>query len=316
MKIDRRNFITRSCKAGAMVLAGSSLLPQIVRGMGTPAGPDIAVITGMDYYASTLKAVEFLGGMGRFIRSGGHVGLLINSAFDNKGAYVNPDIAIAVVKMCADAGASQITTIQFIADEYWMRSRHYKDHEALLKTVVNTAVNTFPATYSDEHFIKVPKVEGSAKLGEAEVIKVLFECDSFISIPISKHHATTLLTCIMKNMMGVCTRKTNVSMHLGSGVRNDPDYLAQCIADINLVRKADLYVVDSTEFITTNGPDGPGELRKPDKVLAGTDPVAMDALCSTYLGYDPEDILTTTKASQLGLGEPDFTRLNIHEANL
>jgi len=299
-----------------MALAGSSLLPKIVKGIGAPAEPDIAVITGVDYIASTLKAVESLGGMGKFIKSGGHVGLLINSAFDNKGAYVNPDIAIAVVKMCADAGASQITTIQSVTDEYWKRSRYYNDHETLLKTVVNTPVNTFPATYSDEHFVKIPKVEGSVGLGEAEVIKALFECDSFISIPISKHHATTLLTCILKNMMGVCTRKTNVSMHLGSGVRNDPDYLAQCIAEINLVRRADLYVVDSTEFITTNGPDGPGEMRKPDRVLAGTDPVAMDALCSTYLGYDPGDILTTMKASQLGLGEPEYTRLNIHEATL
>jgi uncharacterized protein (DUF362 family) len=117
-------------------------------------------------------------------------------------------------------------------------------------------------------------------------------------------------------MMGLTTRKTNVSFHLGSGVRNDPDYLAQCIADLNLVRKPDLTVADAIEFITGNGPSGPGPLKRMDLVVAGTDPVAVDAFGATCLDMSPSDILTVTKAYDHGIGEMDLGKLSVVEYNL
>jgi uncharacterized protein (DUF362 family) len=137
--------------------------------------------------------------------------------------------------------------------------------------------------------------------------------DVFISIPVLKHHATTILTGALKNMMGLTTRKTNVTFHLGSGKRNDPEYLAQCIADLNLVRKPDLTIADATEFITGNGPSGPGPLKKMDIIAGSTDPVAIDSFGATCLDMQPYDIITVQKAYDHGLGEMDLSKLTIVE---
>ena len=90
-------------------------------------------------------------------------------------------------------------------------------------------------------------------------------------------------------------------------------YLAQCIADLNLIRKFDLYVVDATEFIITNGPSGPGKIKKPNKVVAGTDRVAVDAFCCRYLDLDPRSQIMIQKAYGNNLGEIDLDKLTVKE---
>ncbi len=175
--------------------------------------------------------------------------------------------------------------------------------------------NDFPAEYNEKEWKTLPSIEGAISLQEVEVVKAIDEVDVLINIFIAKHHAGTMYTGAMKNSMGFCTRKTNVFFHLGSGERNDPDFLAQCVADINLIRQPDLIIGDATEFITTNGPSGPGEMNKLDKVFAGTSLVAMDALGVSYNDLVAEDVPTLLKAEALGLGSYDLDGLNIVESS-
>jgi len=156
-------------------------------------------------------------------------------------------------------------------------------------------------------------IDGAVELKNVEIIKKISEVDVFINIPILKHHGSTILTGALKNMMGLCTRKTNVTFHLGSGVRNDPEYLGQCIADLNLVRKPDLTVADAIEFITGNGPAGPGPLKRLDLVVASPDPVAIDAFGATCLDAEPSDVISVKRAYEHGIGEMDLSKLSIME---
>jgi uncharacterized protein (DUF362 family) len=313
-KINRRVFIKRTAAVGAVGFLGTWMLPRLIHGMNTPISFDIVIANGQNYFNSTIKSIEQLGGISNFVSPGQTVGLLINSAFDQKGAYVNPDIPLAIIKLCADAGAKEITCLQKVSDDYWKRSPGYEELSDIINNVKHVESNIVPAKLNDEFEI-INDIPGARALKEAEVVKAISNCDVFINIPIAKHHALTFYTGAIKNMMGICTRKTNVSMHLGSGVRNNLDYLGQCIADINLYRKPDLIVVDATEFIISNGPGGPGEMKKPDKVVAGTDIVAIDALCCTYVNLLPEDIVSINKAYELGLGEIDYHKLKIKEIN-
>ncbi len=104
--------------------------------------------------------------------------------------------------------------------------------------------------------------------------------------------------------------------HLEGPERNDPDFLGQCIADINLVRKPDLVVMDATEFILTNGPSGPGEMKKENKVVAGTDIVAVDAYCAGFLEREADEVAAIQKASALGLGNINYKDLKIKETKM
>jgi uncharacterized protein (DUF362 family) len=122
--------------------------------------------------------------------------------------------------------------------------------------------------------------------------------------------------------MGACSSSTNRFFHQGSGkggllryfrYYDNIEFLSQCIADVNSIRKPDLCIVDATEFITTNGPAGPGELKQAQKIVAGTNCVSVDAYCATLLGMKPDDVLMVRYASELGLGEKDLSKLAIKE---
>lgn len=311
--MDRRSFIKNTAATGAVAFFGTTFAGcRILAGKAEKAA-DISVVNGASYFENTRKAVDVLGGMDRFVPKGSRVGVLINSGFDTKGAYVNPDVSLSTIKMCLDAGAEEVVCLQVVEEKYWERSGYYEDLKPEFEKVSQVGSNLFPAEFNDEDWKKIPKIDHSVSLEEVEVIKALEEVDVLINIFIAKHHASTFYTGALKNSMGYCTRKTNVFYHLGSGERNNPDFLAQCIVDINRLRQPDLIIGDATEFIVTNGPSGPGDMIQLDKVFAGTNLVAMDALGVSYNDLLPEDIPTLVKAQQAGLGKYNIEDLNIVE---
>ena len=308
--MDRRKFLYR----GSGLIAGGVLLNLApFRLFGNVNLPDICKIKSSDYYAATLRVVHELGGIEKFVPHGSKVGFLINSNFEEQGTYPHPDIALAMLFLCWEAGAKEIVLLQPVLTDYWRRSKKFDKHRFIIDGLVQVEKNEFPAVYNDEDFRIQETIKGAVHLKNIEIIRKISEVDVFINIPILKHHASTILTGALKNMMGLTTRKTNVTFHLGSGVRNDPEYLGQCIADLNLVRKPDLTVADAIEFITGNGPAGPGPLKRLDMVVAGTDPVAIDAFGAVCLDMDPSDIITIKRAYELGLGEMDLSKLSILE---
>lgn len=311
-KITRRKFIEKS---GVMSVAAASALtfPGLNSCSLFENSADIAVIQGKNYFENTIKAMEQIGGMKKFVPSGSKVGLLINSDFDVHGAFVNPDISIAAIKMITDAGAAEITLIQVVKEEYWQRSKYFEKYKEMLSTLNQVKSNAFPAEFNEEDFIRFENIDGAISLKNTEVAKKWLDCDVFVNVPISKHHMTTLLTGALKNIMGVSTREANITFHLGSGERNDPDYIAQCIVDQNMLKKTNLCIVDATEVIIDNGPSGPGTIETPAKIVAGTDIVAIDALCSTFIGYEPDEILTTVKGHEMGMGNMNYNELDIVE---
>jgi uncharacterized protein (DUF362 family) len=308
--MDRRKFIKRSTGfvAGGLMLNASPL--KLFSGT---AYPDICLVESKDYYLATLKAIEELGGIRRFVSPGQSVGFLINSQFDEPGTFAHPDVALATLFLCWEAGAGEITMLQPVFEKYWKRSAHYNRHRFITEDLKEISANNFPAEFNDRDFQVMVNIDGAVYLHDIQIIRKISEVDVFINIPILKHHGSTIVTGALKNMMGLNTRKTNVNFHLGSGKRNDPEYLGQCIADLNLVRKPDLIVADAIEFITANGPSGPGPLKRLDVVAASTDPVAIDAFGAKCLDVMPSDVISVQRAYDLGLGEMDLSRLNISE---
>ena len=90
--------------------------------------------------------------------------------------------------------------------------------------------------------------------------------------------------------------------------------MEQCIADLNTVaRPADIYIVDAMVILTSNGPFGPGSIASPQRVVAGTDRVAVDSYCATILGLSGPEVHMIRMAHEHGLGQIDLSSLNISE---
>jgi len=311
-KLSRRSFLKKTAAAGAVVLVGETTIQHTFGQPGllqAAERPDIVSVKGQGNFAATLLAVEKMGGIGAFVRKGDRVGLLVNSPFKNFGASVNPDITVALIKLCAEAGASEIRYLKDPHKGYWGRSGAAAKHAEEMKLV----------TYESGDRRKV-EIAGAVKLKDAKVTEDLFDCDTFINVSIAKHHKGVHFSGALKNMMGLCPFSTNSYFHFGGelefGFYGDVDHLSQCIADLNLVRKPDLCLADATVVITENGPYGPGNLLKPQRVVAATNAVSMDAYCCRLLGHQPADILAIPKAAKHNLGRMDLDQLRISEVEL
>jgi uncharacterized protein (DUF362 family) len=295
---------------GAAALSSQAILARALAAQNSAQLPLVSSVQGTNYFEITQKAIELIGGMGRFVKPGSSVGLLVNapSWWKRHGSHTQTDVVLATAKMAADAGAKKITLLLKLAPDFWDRSPRSADHKSLIASIADP---------SDQYIPK--QIARGVTLKQAEMIKDLFESDVFIDIPIAKHHEGTHFTGCLKNMMGACNRKTNQFMHTGGGDKKnyeDVAFLSQCIADVNLVRKPDLCVVDATEFLLTGGPAGPGEIHKEQKVLAGTDPVLLDAHCVAFFNRKPEDILMIRMAVAHGIGTMDTTACELKTATL
>lgn len=313
-KIGRREFFRRSAQFGFSAAIGFGLAPHL-RGrnisLREEESPDIAVVKGSDYYASTIKAVHALGGIEKFVSQGARVALLPNSQSRHPGSFTKPELIRAVVEKCLEAGAKEVNCLTWLTKENWEASGlavALKEAEANLKFIESEEANFRP----------VP-IPGGKVLKEAMIMKELYDHDVFIDMPISKDHAGNKFTGTMKNLMCLNYRQSNRQLFHKEDWQTNPEsiqHLDQCIVDLNKAVKPSLCVVDATEFITTNGPFGPGELAKPQKIVAGVDRVAIDAYCAGLWGLAGGDIYQIKLGAEQRLGEIDLKKVRIKEIGL
>lgn len=309
-KIGRRDFLKKSAKIGFSAAVGCSFLScSAGEKAASPVedAVDISVAHGSDYYASTVKALEGLGGMETIVPKGARVAILPNSQSKNPGTFTNPDVIRAVVEMCKKAGAAEVNCLTWLKPENWEAS-------GLDAAVKEAGANLKFVESEEANFMAVP-VQGWKAHEELMIMKELYNNDVFIDMPITKDHAGNKFTGTLKNLMGLNYRPNNRLFHREDWTTNPESiqFLDQCIVDLNKAVTPTLCVVDATEFITTNGPFGPGELIKPQKVIAGQDRVAIDAYCASLWGLTGGDIFAIKLGFEQGLGEMDLGKVRIKE---
>jgi uncharacterized protein (DUF362 family) len=305
-KTDRRSFLkTGFAVGGAVLLGGWPGRPLFGSGDAPPA--DLAVVEGPDRIAAVRRAVDLLGGMSKFVPRGGRVGLLVNAPqwWRLPGSHTDTEVVLAAVRLCREAGVREIIWLNQPSSAIWDRSPLSASYADDIKSL---------QAWSGS-FVEV-EVKGTA-LKKARVVKELLDCEAVLNLSIAKDHAGTRFSGCLKNAMGALDGATCRFFHFGSG-RNkgeydDVDFLSQCIAEVNLVRRPSLCLADATVVLATNGPAGPGDLIRPGKVVAGPDAVAVDTRGAELLGRRPAEIIMLAKAARLGLGTTDLGRLTVKE---
>ena len=302
----RRDFMRSGAVLGTAALAGGLVDTRRLSAQ-RPAMPDLAVVTGADPLLAVNKGLEALGGIKRFVPAGSSVGLLINapSWWKRPGSYTHPEVVLAAILAALEAGAKEIHYLIDPAADFWKRTPLAAKYEKEIGAVKKCSGN-----YVEK------EVARNKTLKKTSVVKEFLDCDVFVNLPIIKHHVGVGMSGNLKNLMGVNTNGANQFFHAGSGAKGEYDdipFLAQCVADLNTLRQPDLCVADATEFLLTNGPAGPGELRKLGKVILGADSVAVDAYGAPLVNLKAADVLMITKSVEWGIGRMDVAKLAVKE---
>ena len=134
---------------------------------------------------------------------------------------------------------------------------------------------------------KAVRLERRDTLQLKELFLPKIALDAFIvSIPVLKDHSFTVTTIAMKNMFGLAPAPYYRGSWNKSKLHSPSTH--RSVVDVCLYKKPDLCVVDAS--VALSGMHLSGTPRKLGVILAGFDPVAVDAAGSRLLGHNPEEI--------------------------
>ena len=295
--ISRRQFLKTTAAGVTIGLAGYPAY------LGAAEETDLAVISG-EPAAATKKALETLGGIGRFVKKGQKVVIKPNMSFAKTpdfAASTHPLVVVAVAQACLEAGAREV----LVLDHTLQRAEL-----CLERTGIREACRNMPGVHvlalQDRKFFKEIRVPQGKVLDKVEVLRDILD-SVLISVPVAKSHSATGVSLGLKGLMGLIWDRE--SFHFQFNIN-------QGIADLATVIKPQLTVLDATRALASGGPGGPGEVKKPNLIVAGVDPVAVDSYGvgivpwygRNFKGRQVEHLLI---AHQRGLGRIDVEKLHI-----
>jgi uncharacterized protein (DUF362 family) len=260
----------------------------------------MSIVQGADRVKSVAKAIDLLGGIERFIQSGNVVAVKPNVAFASPpmlGATANPELVAEVVRLCYNRGKARkvIVTDNPINDPT----------SCFTLSGIGKAASQAGAevVLPREHLFSPTTLAGGALIRNWPIFFGPFEkVDKLIGIAPVKDHHRAGASMSMKNWYGLLGGRRNI-------FHQDINTI---IAELAMMAKPTLVVLDGTDVMMTNGPTGGSvsDLKRKNTLIASTDMVAADSYGCTLLGLRVSDLPYLAKAEKAGAGTTDYQSLN------
>jgi uncharacterized protein (DUF362 family) len=250
------------------------------------------------------RALEDLGGIGRFIRPQDVVVIKPNIAWDRtpeQAANTNPELVAEVVRQCRDAGAKRVIVTDVSCNEA-RRCFHRSGIEAAARSAGAEVIMPDPDLFRDVDL-------GGVMLKTWPVFTPFLEADKILNLPIAKHHGLCGVTLGMKNWYGI----------LGGQRSRLHQQIHQSLVDLAGFMLPTLTILDCYRVLLRNGPTGGNleDVALKKTIVAGTDPVALDAyVAKAYWNLDPEHLPYLRLAANRGLGTLEFEKLAVKVSQL
>ena len=144
------------------------------------------------------------------------------------------------------------------------------------------------------------KVQDPMDKESFEIARTVLQSDLIFNIPVMKiHGGESKVTLCAKNMMG-CIARDKSFMHCNFNLK---------IMDLLRVASPDLNIVDG--IIGMEGQEIHGKPVGANVLVAGDDFVAVDAVCSRIMGFDPGDVEHIEMAGEQGFGCADLDEIEV-----
>ncbi len=239
------------------------------------------------------ETINLLGGVENFCRKNDTV--LIKPNISASGALfcTSPSVVWAVAKTFSDYGCKVLVgedpAIHFEEKSAYTEYSIYALAEQAKAKVVSLR-------HGPHSKVKVP---GGGFFSEIELSSLAIEADLVVSLAVMKSANITTVTLGLKNMKGLVRPSWKRKFHCGN--------LNQGIVDLNKIVKKRLTIIDATF-----GKDTSARVCYPVGLLmASGDPVAVDAVCTRIMGFDPDKVEHIKFAQEAGLGTLDLQNIDI-----
>jgi uncharacterized protein (DUF362 family) len=302
--ITRRDFL-RTGRSVAAAAAATALSSVNALAAGEEAKKPLVAVAKGKPEELVKKAVDVLGGMQNFVKKGDRVVLKANMGFPNPpewGTTTHPAIVKATAQLCLDAGAQRVIII-----DNPLRDGMVCKEKSGIGAAVEGMKGVVIALLEDPKFFQDTPVPGGKQLKTTAVAKEALRANAIINVPTAKSHSATGVSLGIKNLMGLIWDRK---------VMHEQLELNQAIADLLLVIKPTLTIVDCVYALLTNGPGGPGTTAELNMVVATTDPVAADSYTvSSARWYNREfkgaQVKHIKNAYDMGLGQIDIEKMDV-----
>jgi uncharacterized protein (DUF362 family) len=258
----------------------------------------LAVVHGDERGANVIAAVAALGGMERFIRAGDRVLLKVNAAFASPpvlGATTHPEVVNQVARMCFQAGARQVLVtdnpINDPASCFALSGIAAAAQAAGARVILPDARRFEPYSLPGGRLIRHWPL----------LREPLRQVEKVIGLAPVKDHHRSGASMTLKNWYGLLGGRRNI-FH---------QEIHTIIAELSLLIRPTLVILDGTLSMMRNGPTGGSldDLKPTRTLIAGTDPVAVDAAGAALLDKTVDDLPHLRMAERLGAGTADYRSL-------
>jgi len=315
---NRREFLARGAKAAASIaaavglvswlndregpkaetgtLAGKVMLPDF--SVPKKDGQTLSIVQGQDRTKTVNKAIELLGGIGRFVSTGDVVIIKPNVGFATPpiiGATTHPDVITAVVKLCYERKAKKV----IVADNSINDPASCFAITGIGKAAA--AAGAEVVMPKESFFSHITLVGGKLIKDWPVYYEPFSKANKLIGIAPLKDHNRSGASMTMKNWYGLLGGRRNI---FHQDINN-------IIAELAMLVKPTLVILDGTTTMVTNGPTGGSvsDLKKTNTMIAGCDMVAVDAFGCSLLNLKPADLPYLSIAEKAGIGTVDYESL-------
>ena len=214
----------------------------------------------------------------------------------SSGATTSPEVVEGLIEYLKSKGRNRIV----IMESSWVGERTARafkvcGYEDLSKKHNVPLVDLQRDTY------KTYEIDGL----KIDVCDYVTKVDYLINIPVLKGHCQTNITCALKNTKGCIPNSEKRRFHTMG--------LHKPIAYLNKVIKQDLVIVDGMNG-DLNFEEG-GNPVQMNRIIAGKDPVLIDAYAAHLMGFDIEEVPYISIAEAIGVGSADLESAHIIELN-
>jgi len=245
--------------------------------------------------ASLRRCLDDLGGMGAFVKKGENVVLKVNllsGAPPEEAITTHPAVVLALFREVERAGG-----VPLVADTpsgTISRKRLGKVYEAsgLLELERRGELKL----NRDISASRAANPRGKV-LRSVDILKVVHEADSVITVPKLKTHALTGITGATKILFGVIPGLAKAGYHAKL-----PDVRRFCDMQLDLVLLVQprLAVLDGIIGMEGDGPSA-GDVRRGNVLMASADSFALDVVMAAFMGALPRSLPILQAAMARGL---------------